>query len=312
MAAHHLHHGRPVMGSGGIADAAHRFEDRIDRRIVADGLFRAVHVIVDGGGHDGSGDAQLLQGRGACHGAVPADDDEAVHAAAAEEVSGPGLRLLFAEGRAAGRFQHRAAVMDDAAGISPAKADQIAREKSLIAAENAPGLDAPGTGAPDDAADGGVHAGASPPLVRKARRFILSPLVSVPFVTFDEFDVVAVNEPRNEERGLCGMAVRRIEDRVRPGFPGFPLVPHAPYEAVHVGIIHGGALPDALRYALGQAEGPGHEEHHQPVLGQEPELLLRHGEIASHGDDSLMVIAHVIDDVHFCFGKKISGPAFRQ
>ena len=77
--SHHLDNGCPVVGRCGITDTADRAHHGIDRRIMANGFIRAVHIIVYGAGYGYSGYAKAGQGRRPLDGTIAADDDKSFY-----------------------------------------------------------------------------------------------------------------------------------------------------------------------------------------------------------------------------------------
>ncbi len=74
MMAHDLNDRATVMALGGVAQLIDGLDSGIHSRIVADGVFAAGDVVIDGAGQADAGNALVSQRTGAHEGAVTADD----------------------------------------------------------------------------------------------------------------------------------------------------------------------------------------------------------------------------------------------
>jgi len=125
-----------VVGIRRIANAVDALQDRVDRRIKANRIFCAIHVVIDGTGNDDSRNALLAQRLGTAHRTVAADDDEGVNVIFADIGSGFLLCLFFHEFQAACRAQHRAATVDNTAYITPVERHDFVAQKTFVAADD--------------------------------------------------------------------------------------------------------------------------------------------------------------------------------
>ena len=156
--AHDLDDGAAFMRLHRIAQAVDGFDSRIGRRVVANGVFGADDVVVDGRRDARHGNALLAQLDKAPEGAVAADTDDAVQT---QQLAGRGRLLLAlqrAEFLAAGGVEHRAAAIDDMRNAVCRQLDKVTVNQAVIAAADADALDPAESGGPHDRAHSGVHA----------------------------------------------------------------------------------------------------------------------------------------------------------
>ena len=119
VAAHHLDDERPVMALGRRVQAVDRLHGDVHRGVEAEREVGRAEVVVDRLRHADDGDALAVQPRGDAEGVLAADDDQRVHAEAAQVVldpldpaaAGPGLLERVGPRRA----EDRAAARQDAA-----------------------------------------------------------------------------------------------------------------------------------------------------------------------------------------------------
>ena len=113
MMAHDLNDRATVMALGGVAQLIDGLDSGIHSRIVADGVFAAGDVVIDGAGQADAGNALVGQRTSAHEGAVAADDDQCVDAQLLAAGKTLGLAFLRLELQAARGIQNRTAAVDD-------------------------------------------------------------------------------------------------------------------------------------------------------------------------------------------------------
>ena len=125
---------------------------------MTDGFIGAVHVVIDSARNGDGRNAQFRKDFGAFDGAVPAYDDEAVDASMLQRFCRFDLVFFFQEFLASGRFQHGAAMEDNAAHGGGFHADEVIVQKSCIASVYSINLASKRQGCPYDRPYGRIHA----------------------------------------------------------------------------------------------------------------------------------------------------------
>ena len=135
--SHNLDEEEAFMAGSRIAQFVHRLDDRIERRIVADRSVRTAQVVIDRTRQADDRHIELLsENTGALQRTVPADHHQRIDTAALHILISPAAPFRGHKLLAAGRLQHRAALLDDIAHGIRLQVDDFVIDPSLITAPN--------------------------------------------------------------------------------------------------------------------------------------------------------------------------------
>ena len=159
VAPHHLDEEDAVVRGSRVANLVHSAHDGVQRRVVADGVVRAVEVVVNGAGQPYAGHVVFVRKlQRSRQRAVAADDDEGVDVVLPEVL----VRLLpslhRAELLAARRLQDGTSALDDVAHALGGEVADLVVDESLESAVDALHLPSLVDGCSCDGSDGTVHA----------------------------------------------------------------------------------------------------------------------------------------------------------
>ena len=158
MSAHYLNDRAAVVGLSCVADTVDHVDSGVDSRIKAYGVFRAGYVVVDSAGNADAVDARRGKRSGSAEGAVAADNNNALDALAAAELSRSFLGFLLLELLASGGLEHGSAVADYIGNRAKVHLLDVAVEKSVIAAIDAENAHTPVDARTDYRSYSRVHA----------------------------------------------------------------------------------------------------------------------------------------------------------
>jgi hypothetical protein len=156
--SHGLHQERPPDGGGGVPQPVDGVDDGVQGRIHPDAHVRAPDVVVDAGGDADHGEAALVEGQGAAHGAVAADHHQAFDPMLVQAAQSLALPLLRHKLLRAGGLENGPAALDDAAHVPGAELHDLPLDQALEPPSDPQDPHAVIGGGAHHRPDAGVHA----------------------------------------------------------------------------------------------------------------------------------------------------------
>ena len=198
------------MALRGVAQFVDGFHSRVHGRVVADGIFTAGNVVVDGAGDADAGNALIGQRPGAHKGTVAADDHKGIDSQLLAAGQTLGLTFFGLELQAAGSVQNRTAAVDDLRHAADIHLVAFTVDQSIIAALNAHHAVTAGDAGTHDCAYSGVHTGRIAAARQDADGFnLLSHKISLP-----------LNQRLGVLCSVCGSSANRGHGPSRPCVKG--------------------------------------------------------------------------------------------
>ena len=159
-ASHNLNDCAALVRVAGIAELIYHLDNRVHCRIVADGVLRALDIVVNRSGDTDTRDTCFGQIRRTSEGAVAADCDNAAHLLFLADCLCLENVVPFLELGAASGVDCGTAALDNIGNASHIEVDKLSVEQAVVAAKNSDNFKALKYSGSCDCSDCRVHSGA--------------------------------------------------------------------------------------------------------------------------------------------------------
>ena len=159
VSAHYFDDSAALVGMRSVAQLINKLHNGVHCGVVADGVLRALDIVVDSSGQTYAGDTCLRKVSSASEGAIAADNHDACEIVSYADILSLEDILPLSEFLAACGENFCTAALDYISNISGGELDHIIVEQTVIAAANADNSEALLDGSSCNCTHCGIHAG---------------------------------------------------------------------------------------------------------------------------------------------------------